>query len=55
MKKLQLNLEELDVVAFKVDEEARDAKGTVHGHGPTYWYSGCRYCPNEPDTYSCGC
>lgn len=42
MQKLKLDVEELDVVEFRVSDEERDEKGTVHGHGPTYFYSGCR-------------
>jgi hypothetical protein len=55
MKKLKLNVEELDVVEFKVEDTERETKGTVHGHGPSYFWSGCLVCPREPDTWSCGC
>jgi hypothetical protein len=55
MKKLKLNVEELDVVQFQVGDDKRDAKGTVYGNGPSYWYSGCVVCPNIHYTYSCGC
>jgi hypothetical protein len=27
----------------------------VYGNGPSYWYSGCMFCPREPLSYSCGC
>ena len=54
MKKLKLNLEELDVLPFHVDAGIGEGKGTVYGNGPTYFYSGCLLCPMQPATVSCG-
>ena len=56
MKKLQLNVEELDVVQFLVDHSEAEPKGTVQGNAAvsTQWYSApCLYCPNEPATKVC--
>lgn len=55
MKKLRLNVEELDVAEFKVEDAEPEAKGTVQGQALSYFWSGCLYCPREPATYSCGC
>lgn len=55
MKKLKLDVEELDVAEFQVEAAVAEKKGTVYGNGPTYWYSGCVVCPNIHYTWSCGC
>jgi len=55
MKKLKLNVEELDVLQFHVDADVGEDKGTVYGNGPSYFYSGCVVCPNQPATRTCYC
>ena len=58
MKKLRLNVEEVQVVSFTLDE-AQQSSGTVVARSVTDDFScgSCfpRYCPREPDTWTCGC
>jgi hypothetical protein len=56
MKKLSLDVEELDVVQFVVEGSDGDGKGTVYGNASTAWYTApCIFCPNLPATRTCGC
>jgi len=50
MKKLKLNLEELDVAQFQVENAGHDGTGTVQGNAvSTQWFSApCLYCPPLP-------
>ena len=50
MRKLKLNLEELDVAQFHVEDAGPDGMGTVHGNDvSTQWFSApCLFCPREP-------
>lgn len=41
MKKLSLDLDTLSVETFETAPDDLDARGTVHGHGPTWPYNGC--------------
>lgn len=40
MRKLSLDLDTLSVESFETAPEL-EARGTVHGHGPTWPYNGC--------------
>jgi hypothetical protein len=54
MKKLKLNLEELDVAQFHVEDAVPSGTGTVHGNNvSTQWFSApCLFCPPEPPSRS---
>jgi len=58
MKKLRLNVEEVQVISFTMDEK-QGAGGTVIARSVTGDFScgSCFpvYCPREPDTWTCGC
>ncbi|SOD02319.1 hypothetical protein SAMN05216486_1036 [bacterium JGI 053] len=54
MKRLRLNVEELDVAEFRIDA-ADEGRGERYGNRPSYWYSGRIVCPREPAIYSCYC
>jgi hypothetical protein len=65
-KKLTLQVEDLDVEQFQVEDAMAAERGTVHGQwestGGCTMYCGalsnantepCRFCPQMPITYSC--
>jgi hypothetical protein len=58
MKKLRLNVEEVQVVSFTLDEKQR-GRGTVVARADSHGLSCAScfpvYCPREPDTWTCGC
>lgn len=64
MKKLRLNVEEISVEQFQVQQAAAPARGTVRGlesEGGTCACGAvsdadsdpCRFCPEMPITYGC--
>ena len=54
MKKLLLNLEELDVESFATGEDAKARSGTVHGHyGTGHTDFTCSSCNSGCHTWLC--
>jgi hypothetical protein len=51
MKKLRLNVDDLNVAGFEVQSETRDADGTVLAMSGTLYTTTypIRYCPNMPN------
>ena len=56
MKKLRLNADQLQVEAFHIAPDDREAKGTVVANATISPYTDpCLYCVNQPATRTCYC